>query len=102
MANRKSTTPEVTKLPPSNKKFDILDEDWKDKFASAGTEDLNLEIAKVAKDQEALEKTQDEDQDLASAKEQAKEAGAVYRDGKKANRAKIQWLVQVLGDRGAE
>jgi hypothetical protein len=100
--NKKSTEPKPTVLPPSNKKFDILDEDWKDKFASATTEDLNLEIAKTAKDQEALEKVQDEDQDLASLKEQVKTAMEPYRDGKKANRAKIQWLVQVLGDRGAE
>jgi hypothetical protein len=99
---KKSTSPEVTKLPPSNKKFDILDEDWKDKFAAATPDDINGEIAKVAKDQEALDKAKDEDQDLASLKEQVSTANEPYRDGKKANRAKIQWLVQVLGDRGQE
>jgi len=81
--------------------FDELPTDFKDAVASACPEDINKRIAQIAKDTEALLKARDEDQDYQTKKEELKEAGAVYRDGKKANRLKILYCVQVLGDKGA-
>ena len=83
-------------------KFDDLPTDFKDAVAQSSPEDINKRIAEVAKATEELRKAQENDQDYQEKKEALKEAGAVYRDGFKANRLKIQYCVQVLGDKGAK
>ena len=90
------------KSQANNKTFKLLDDDWKDNFSKVAVDDINTEIATVAKNQAELDKAQEEDADLAALQEQVKEASAVYRDGKKINKSKIRFLVQVLDDRGAE
>ena len=76
-----------------------LDVEWRDRIAAAGVDEINEAIAKVAKDQEAMDQAKDADDDLASLKEQVKVAMQPYNDGRKANRLKIRYAVQVLGDK---
>lgn len=86
---------------PKKGKFDDLPSDFKDAVAQSSPEEINKRIAEIAKASEELAKAQDDDQDYQEKKEALKEAGAVYREGKKANRLKIQYAIQVLGDKGA-
>ncbi len=81
-------------------KFDDLPTEFKDAVAQSSPEDINERIATITKDTEALLKARDTDQDYLSKKEALKEAGAIYRDGKKANRLKVLYCIQVLGDKG--
>ena len=81
-------------------KFDDLPTEFKDAVAQSSPEDINERIATITKDTEALLKARDDDQDYQSKKEALKEAGSVYRDGKKANRLKVLYCIQVLGDKG--
>jgi hypothetical protein len=83
-------------------KFKLLDADWKDEVSGLSVEDLKLRIAKVAKDQEELETAQENDEDLQSLKDQVSDASAPYKDGKKANRLRIKFLLQAISDKGGE
>lgn len=80
--------------------FDALPEDFKDAMASASPELIKDTIAKVAMADADLRKAQEEDEDLASKKEQVKFASEPYREGFKMNRLKINYLKQVLEDKG--
>lgn len=81
--------------------FAELPTDWKDAVAQDTTEGINKRIAEVAKATEELESAKVKDQDYQEKKEALKEAGAVYREGKKANRLKTLYCIRVLKDRGA-
>lgn len=85
---------------PKKGKFDDLTTEFKDAVAQSTPEEINSRIATIAKDTEALVKAQAEDQDYQTKKEALKVAGEVYRDGKKMNRLKIQYAIQVLADKG--
>lgn len=80
--------------------FEDLDEDFKTTIEALNEEEVRKRIAQVALDQESLMVAKKADLDLEKAKEVAKEAGAIYRDGTKVNKLKISFARQVLSDRG--
>ncbi len=82
--------------------FAQLDDDFKASANSMDEIEIRNTIAKVALNQAALQELKEQDTDLASKKEIAREAGAQYRDGTKENKAKILYLRQLLGDKGHE
>lgn len=84
---------------PKKDKFADVPEEFRDAVAGMQEAQIRDRIAKVSLDQAALIEAKGNDQDLAAAKEQAKEAGAIYREGTKLNKLKIEFCRQVLGDK---
>lgn len=83
-------------------KFAALDTEFKDAVAGMDEESIRKKVSDIALAQEALMKAKDDDEDLASAKEQFSVAGEIYRQGSKLNRLRIQFCKQVLEDRGKD
>ncbi len=81
-------------------KFLVLNEDFRDGVNGMTEAEIRDSIARIALDQAALMEAKDLDQDLADKKELAKEAGAVYREGTKANKLKVEFLRRKLGELG--
>lgn len=80
--------------------FDALDPEYKDSIEAMTVEEIRDRIASVSLAQVELMEARDTDEDYQRAKEEAREAGAVYREGTKANRLKIEFAKRVLQDRG--
>lgn len=80
--------------------FEALSEDFRNTIAALSREDIRARIAQVALDQAELMEAKDKDIDFQNAKEQAREAGAVYREGTKMNKLKIEFAKRVLDDKG--
>ena len=80
--------------------FEILDDQFKDTIVAMGEDEIRNEIATIALNQEELMIAKKQDQHLQEKKEEAKEAGLVYREGTKFNKLKISYARQVLEDRG--
>ncbi len=90
----------MPKSPAKKKdKFADVPEEFRDAVAGMQEPQIRDRIAKVSLDQAALIEAKGNDQDLAEKKEQAKEAGAIYREGTKLNKLKIEFCRQVLGDK---
>lgn len=87
---------------PKKDKFADLDDDFKDNVAAKSEVEIRDLIAKTSLDQAALMEAKDLDMDFKMAKETAKEAGAVYREGTKANKLRIAFARQVLNGRGKD
>lgn len=87
-------------LKEKKDKFAPLPVEFRDDIAAMSESEIKSQIAKVALDTEALRQAQEEDQDLTEKKEAVKFANAPYRDGFKQNRLKIEFMRQVLGDKG--
>lgn len=85
---------------PRKDPFEDLPQDFRDTVDAQSREDIRRTIAQVAIDQAELMEAQSEDVDLQNAKEAAREAGAVYREGTKTNKLKIQYAKQVLEGKG--
>lgn len=85
---------------PRKDKFADLDDEFKDAIAQSSPEDIKKRVAKIALDNEELLRAKEDDEDLAEKLEIAKDAGAVYREGVKANRLRIQFCKRVLEDKG--
>jgi hypothetical protein len=83
-------------------KFKALDSEFKDTIANMSEEEIRATVAKVGLNQVELMKAKEDDQDLAEKKFAASEAGAIYRDGTKFNKLRIEFCHQVLGDRGKD
>lgn len=83
-------------------KFDDLDADFKSGVESMTDEDIRDKVAQIALDTEELLKAKEDDEDLKEKVQIAKEAGAVYRDGVKMNRVRIQYAQMVLESRGKD
>ena len=83
-------------------KFAELDEDFKNEVAGMDEAGIKARIASITLNQAALIEARDNDQDLTNAKETAKVAGAVYREGTKANKLRIGFCRRVLGDKGKD
>ncbi len=80
--------------------YEILDDQFKTMIVAMGEDEIRNEIATVALNQAELMIAKTQDQHLQEKKEEAKEAGAVYREGTKFNKLKISYARQVLEDRG--
>jgi len=85
---------------PKGDPFADLPEEFKESVAGMDEAGIRDQITKVSLNQAALMEAKDADQDLATKKEEAKIAGAVYREGTKANKTKVAWCRQVLSDKG--
>jgi hypothetical protein len=80
--------------------FADVPEDFRNGIDAMDRDDIRRAIAQVALDQAELMEAKDQDTDLQTLQEQAREAGAIYRDGTKANRLKIKYAKQVLEGKG--
>lgn len=80
--------------------FADLPEDFRNDIDSKDRVEIRKVIAQVALDQVDLMDAQKADEDYHNLKEQAAEAGAVYRDGTKSNKLKIAYAKMVLEGKG--
>ena len=80
--------------------FADLDSEFRDSVATGDVAKIRDLIAQTALNQQALEQAQEDDEDLAEKKETVKYAMEPYNDGKRANKLKIKYCRQVLGDKG--
>ncbi len=87
---------------PKKDKFADVPEEFRDSVAAYDEAKIRDTIAKVSLDQAALMEAKADDMDLAAARETAKEAGAIYREGTKLNKLKIEFCRQVLGDKAKD
>lgn len=81
-------------------KFDDLDADFKSVVENMSDESIRDKVAQIALDTEELLKAKEDDEDLKEKVQIAKEAGAVYREGVKMNRVRIQYAQMILESRG--
>jgi hypothetical protein len=84
------------------KKFQKLDESWRSEWLGRQTEEVYKEITRIAINDVQLAMAKEFDDDLKQLKEQVKEAGAIYSDGKKLNHNQISFLVECLKSRGQD
>lgn len=82
--------------------FADLSEEFRDSIATKDEAGIRSEITTAALNQVALMSAKEQDTDFHSKKEAAKEAGAVYREGSKANKLKIEFCKRELESRGKE
>ncbi len=80
--------------------FADLSEDFRNAVDAQSRDDIKRTICQVTIDQLELMEAQAEDEDYQTLKEQFREAGAVYRDGTKANSLKIKYARQALEGKG--
>jgi hypothetical protein len=86
------------KYPRKKDKFADIPEEFKDAVAGMNEAEVRDRIAQVSLDNAALQAAKALDMDYKAARDQARVAGAVYRDGAKANKLKIEFCRQRLGD----
>lgn len=82
--------------------FADLESDWKDAVAQSSREEIERRIAKVAIDDSDLRKEKKEDQHLKECANTYKEASARYRDGFKMNKLRIEYMKQILENKGGQ
>jgi hypothetical protein len=82
------------------KKFSKLDEEWRNEQLGKQTPDVYKEITSTAIATVQLDLAKDLDVDLERLSEEIKVAREPYALGRKTNNLKVQYLVQVLADRG--
>lgn len=89
-------------MPPKAPKdpFAYLSEDFRSSVDAQSRDDIKRTICQVTLDQLELEAAQKADEDYQTLKEQFKEAGAIYREGNKMNKLKIQYAKQSLEGKG--
>ena len=80
--------------------FEDLPEEFKEAVAGMDEAGIHDVLAKISLNQGALMEAKDADEDLATKKEIAKEAGSSYREGTKMNKNKVAWCRRVLSDKG--
>jgi hypothetical protein len=85
---------------PKKNRFDDLPAEWKDAVDGMTPEEIKNRVAEVALELEKLMEAKKLDQDLADKVLAAKDAGAVYREGKKAAQLRISYAQQLLEARG--
>lgn len=92
----------MRKMRKKKNQFDDLPPEFVDSVNAMSTEEIRDRVATIALQQAELMAARDLDEDLQMAKATAREAGAIYRDGTKMNKTKIEFCKQILGARGAE
>jgi len=80
--------------------FENLSQDFRDTVDAQTRDDIKRTICQVTLDQLELMEAQALDEDYQNLKEQAREAGAIYREGTKMNSLKIKYAKQVLEGKG--
>jgi len=90
-------------MPRGRKKgnpFDSLDADWKSNVENMRSDEIKVRVAEIALELDRLMEAKKEDQDLKEKTEAAKEAGRVYREGKKGAELRIRYAQTILEARG--
>jgi hypothetical protein len=85
---------------PKKDKFDDLPDEWKDQIQQGKLEEIDDEIARLAKGEEENRNLKDQDEDLAAKREEAKVAGEQYREATKGYKLRMRFIMQVLEGRG--
>lgn len=80
----------AAKLPPG----------YAEDTASMDAAQLRAEIVKAETAALEVRRERDADEKLSGAKEIARELAAPYRDAEKAQRAKVEWVLHLLEERG--
>jgi hypothetical protein len=80
--------------------FADLPSDWREAVAGSSREEIQFRIAKVALDDAELRRLKKEDEHLKECAEQYKDASAMYREGFKTNKLKIEYMKKALDDKG--
>jgi hypothetical protein len=89
------------KRGPSKKDpFAALDDDFKAIIDSADRDQIRHKISEVSMNQVDLMQAKADDEDLARCLEEAKEAGAQYREGTKMNKLRIMYAKITLEGKG--
>ena len=90
------TTPEER----MQKKFLLLDEEWRDKVAALEVNEIKAVITEVVNNENENQKAKDDDQDLSEKKESYQSAAESYKEATKFNRLKVKYCLRVLNDKG--
>lgn len=80
--------------------FADLPEEFKDKVMGGTAEEIQAEVSKISMAQEELMEAKEEDEDYKQKAAEFTFAGAVYKDGTKANKLKIRFIRQAMKSRG--
>jgi len=81
-------------------KFEDLPEEFAEAVAGMEEGEIRDLITQITLNDAALRQAKDDDLDLEAKKEAVKEASAIYREGAKMNRLKVEFCRRVLGDKG--
>lgn len=81
-------------------KFEDLDKDFMTNIEAASDAEIRDKIAQVALNQAELIQARDLDQDLQDKKYALSEANAIYREGTKMNKLRIEYARSILEARG--
>lgn len=84
----------------ADKKFKKLDQEWRDDMLGRGTPQLYKSVVEYVFNLIGLEMAKEVDEDLHQLKEALKTANEVYTEGKKVNTLRVEFIRQVLEDRG--
>ena len=85
---------------PKKDKFEDLCEDFKKYILAATPELAKQKLAEAVLSHQELMEARKNDQDLQEKEQAYKEADEIYRAGKKEAKLKIEFVKQVLTDRG--
>lgn len=80
--------------------FNKLDEEFKERVVSSTDSDLHALLGTVAKNEEQNLAAMKADQDLKELRSQVTNAAAGYKEGTKANKQRMKFIIQVMSDRG--
>lgn len=85
---------------PKKDKFEDLDEEFRGFVDGSTPEQIKQRLAEVVLEHQRLVEARKNDQDLQDKKWAYDEADAIYRDGKKMNKLRIEYARMVLVNRG--
>ena len=80
--------------------FDSLDQEWKDLVSNMTVDEIKKKVAEIALELDTLMTAKKADQDLQDKVAAAKEAGAVYREGQKGAKLRINYANYILEAKG--
>ncbi len=88
-------------MPKADKEpFAAVPEEFKSAAEAMSRDDIKKKVAEIALNHVELMKAKKDDGDLMEKRETFKEAGAIYREGSKANKLKIEYLKAMLDSKG--
>lgn len=82
------------------KKFEKIDEDWRDRVSAQSVDELRATLVEVTKNEALNQETKEQDTDLASCKEAYDTAVGPYKDGTAMNKLKIKYALRCLKAKG--
>ncbi len=80
--------------------YEHLPEEFKTAAESMNRDEIKKKVAEIALNHVELMKAKKDDGDLTEKRETYKEAGAIYREGAKQNKTKIEYLKTLLDSKG--